>query len=76
MEEEMVSVGIWSEGLHFSLRLPKELADKMGEIGSQNPEMWEDRGFDLMKEARKALEAESRQQSQPQPESQENNLEQ
>ena len=67
MEEEMVSVGIWDNGMHFSLQLPKKLADKMGEIGSKNPEMWEDRSIALMEEARKALETES----QPQPESQE-----
>lgn len=65
MEEEMVSVGIWDGGMHFSVKIPKPLADKMGEIGARNPEMWEDRSFDLMDEAQKELDAE-KEQSQPQ----------
>ena len=59
----MVSVGISSGGIHFSLQLRKSVADKMAEIESRNPQEWEGRGIDLMKEAQKELDAE--QQSQP-----------
>ena len=63
-DEEMVNVGIWEDGMHFSLAIPKSLDRKMSEVRSRNPELWKDRWFDLMNEAQKELEAE--QQSQPQ----------
>lgn len=62
MEEEMVNVGIWEDGMHFSLSITKALDRKMAEIRNQNPEQWKGRSFALMEEADRQLKAE---QSQP-----------
>ena len=73
-EEEMVSVSIMQHGMHFSMRIPKTVADMMPVVAGDNPEVWRDREFDLLKLATEAVEkqeAESQPQSQPQPESQE-----
>jgi len=62
--EETVSIGLWQNGIHFSIRTKKSVADKMGEIGSQDPERWEDKGMDLLEEAHRAVDSENPKQSQ------------
>lgn len=64
MEEETVSIGIWQNGMHFSIRTKKSVADKMGEIAEQDPEKWKGRDLDLLREAHKAVNAEKAQSQQ------------
>lgn len=61
MDEEMVSIGLWQKGRHFSIRTQKSVADKMAEIEAENPEIWEDREFDLLQEAHRRVDEENQQ---------------
>lgn len=60
MEEEMVSLCLRSGEIHFMLRVPMKLAEKMGEIRRRYPiGYWDKRGTELMRKADEELKKQS-----------------
>lgn len=60
MNNEEVTVwlrqGEGEEELYMSITMPREVADLMGKIRGENPEMWENKDLDLYEEAHRRLE--------------------
>lgn len=60
MNNEEVTIwlrqGEGEEELYMSITMPREVADLMGKIRGENPEMWENKDLDLYEEAHRRLE--------------------
>ena len=56
MSKETIDIYVTQGEIRFALSMPKEVADRMGEIASRYPTgTWSERGLDLVEIAEKEL---------------------
>lgn len=54
-EGNTVQMALLQEGMHFLITIPQNVADKMSDLSSQEPEKWRNRGAELLIEAENLL---------------------